>query len=646
MAAMPAQRPRVALSFVTFATWVLLALLPAATRGQSQPATRPSTATDAAAAKADTPQIELPATPLGKMAAAGGGAMAAKPMTVRAVLDTTALVPGKPATLGIVLEFAPHYHAHSNKPSKPEFIPTAVEEVKSADPLTFGAAVYPAGVDKNFPAIGGILNVYDGVAVLKVPVTAKADAKPGPVKITGSVFAQICDDNQCLLPEPFPFELTATVAATADAVPLPGSAPAATAGGGAEAAAVLAAPPEGVLRWFGIAFLVGIMFNVVPCVLPVLPLKAVGFYETAGHNRAVSVTFGLAFSAGVVAVFAALGLLVVVFKAFTWGELFSNEWFTGTLVVILVVMAANMFGLFTVNLPTKAYMFSPRHDTYFGNFLFGILTAALSTPCTFGLFVSVLTVALNHPSSAVGLLLVVVVGVGMAFPYVLLSALPEVARKFPRTGPWAELVKQFMAFLLLAVAVFFAQGFIARIADPSWAYWLILIVILAGCAFLIGKSVKYGKTRTAPTVAVVLALLIAVPAFLVVRAFAVKAYEWQSYTPQLLTDLRAKGQPVLVEFTATWCVNCHTLEATVLNSKQIQRAVAENKVVMVKADITDKAAPSFTFWKTGVKAVGVPLTVLYPAGDGAPTLLPGMYSADDLKGAIEAAAKAKTTAMR
>jgi thiol:disulfide interchange protein len=115
----------------------------------------------------------------------------------------------------------------------------------------------------------------------------------------------------------------------------------------------------------------------------------------------------------------------------------------------------------------------------------------------------------------------------MASPYLVLSALPEVARKFPRTGPWAELVKQFMGFFLLAVALFFAQTWIAKFADPAITYWLIYAVILAGCVFLMAKSIKYAKTRKAPIVAAVISLILLVPGFIVVRKLTIKPYDWR-----------------------------------------------------------------------------------------------------------------------
>ncbi len=181
---------------------------------------------------------------------------------------------------------------------------------------------------------------------------------------------------------------------------------------------------------FSAAFVIGIIFNLMPCVLPVLPLKIMGFYEVSQHDRGKSIMLGAVFSAGLISSFAVLAALVVGSSQLHWGALFDHAWFTATICIVLVLMAISTFGFFTVNVPTALYSFTPRHDTYLGNFLFGVLTAALSTPCTFGMFVGLLAWALRQPAW-VGGASIVMVGAGMASPYFLLSAFPQVAQLPP-----------------------------------------------------------------------------------------------------------------------------------------------------------------------------------------------------------------------
>jgi thiol:disulfide interchange protein len=348
------------------------------------------------------------------------------------------------------------------------------------------------------------------------------------------------------------------------------------------------------------------------------------------------------FSLGLVASFAVLGLLVVALHAFRWGELFGNTWFLLGLVVILVFMALSMFGAFTVNLPTTVYRFTPRHDTYTGNFLFGILTAALSTPCTFGMFFGLLAWALAQPV-VVGVLLMVMVGIGMAFPYLLLSAFPELARRFPRTGPWADTIKQMMGFLLLGAAAYFAGPFINRALGDGKFWWVIFAIVAAAAAFLVWRTFRFSPGVAARTAAVVVAIVMIVPSFGFVRLMTVKPYQWQPYTPQTLAAAQRSGKTVLVDFTADWCGNCHALEAFVLNTRRVVKTVGDHQVIMLKADVTDDDAPGRPLLNELNPVGAIPLTAIYGPGVTEPIQLAGIYKVRELQNAIARAADGSET---
>src|SRR5439155_25068290 len=192
--------------------------------------------------------------------------------------------------------------------------------------------------------------------------------------------------------------------------------------------------------------------------------------EAAQHNRGKSFALGLVFSLGLIAVFAILALVVLVFHFASWGSLFSEGWFVWSLVALLIVLAAGLLGGWNLSLPLGVYTFEPKHDTFGGNFFWGALTAVLATPCTAPLLPPVLAWASLQPA-AIGVIAMLMVGVGMALPYLILSALPEIARKFPRTGPWAELFKQMMGFLLIAAAAYFAGG---RLVHGPQFWWLVV----------------------------------------------------------------------------------------------------------------------------------------------------------------------------
>jgi thiol:disulfide interchange protein len=579
----------------------------------------------------------------------------------KAVVNVSALRPGDKGMLAVVLDVKEGFHAQSRTPTQDYLI--KFDAKLDANPaLNFGEVVYPPGKEETYPALGK-LSVYTGQVVVFVPFEVKPDAKPGDLKITGRLKYQVCDDKACYPPETPKFAIETKVVAAGEAVspqeselfkdaPKAGTEPAR---GGAGAAPVKIfgrdLTKDAYFLAFAAAFVVGIIFNVMPCVLPVLPLKAMGFYKVSEHNRAKSLALGLVFSLGLVASFAAFGILLFVFQKFRWGQLFQQLWFRGLIVSMLLAMAVGTFGLFTVNLPAAAYRFTPREDTYVGNFLFGIFTALLSTPCTFGMFVGLLAWALTQPA-AIGTALLVTVGAGMAFPYLVLSAFPELARRFPRTGPWAELVKQMMGFLLLGTAVYFARPFIEKLVAsgrnrhlPSDVFWWTLfgVVAVAG-VFLLVRTMKFAKRPTPRLVAAAVALLMIVPTFVVARNLTYHPHDWVDFTDAAVAQAKATGKPVLVEFTADWCGNCQYVEAFVLNDRGVVRTLKDHAVVMIKADVTDGDEPAIPLLNQLNPAGAIPLTAIYAPNRKDPVLLTGIYSKAELQRAVEEATRAPEVA--
>jgi thiol:disulfide interchange protein DsbD len=248
-----------------------------------------------------------------------------------------------------------------------------------------------------------------------------------------------------------------------------------------------------------VAILVGLLLNAVPCVLPVLPLKAMSFYEDAGHDRGRSILNGLVFSLGIIVTFGALALFVISQDAL-WGKFISHPITAIVLTIVLLVAAAQAFGLFEFVLPRSVTNLesSAGGTSLAANFFSGILIAVLSTPCTIGVFAAVIAVAISA-GSFIGSLILMFVGVGMALPWLVLSAFPEATRRFPRTGPWPSVVKQMTAFLLVATAIFFAAPLMPEAFRERALWWLIFGCVAAAAVFLIVRTIQIAP-RTRPLV--------------------------------------------------------------------------------------------------------------------------------------------------
>jgi thiol:disulfide interchange protein len=568
------------------------------------------------------------------------------------VLSTSALQTNQTAVLAIVTDVAPGLHTQSHEPLTEDFIKFDV----TVDPnpsLEFLPAIFPKGIIVNFPELGN-QSIYKGRVIVYVPIHVKAGAHPDKIAISGTVSWQACNDKVCFAPESNTFSQSTRIVSPTTAVTLDQSGvfqgfdQSVFAVGAKPVAAAASAPAEATADFFGrkfvigssnvplalaIALAVGVLFNLMPCVLPVLPLKAIGFFEVSQHSRARCLALGTVFSLGVITVFAGLAILVVAFRAslhFSWGEQFKYGWFIWTIVALLVVMALGMLGLFEVVLPQKIYELTPSHESMGGNFLFGMLTAVLSTPCTAPMFAGILAWTALQPV-ALGVATIITVGVGMSIPYLLLSAMPGLNSRVPRTGPWSLVLKQMMGFLVLAVAVYFAGG---RLSSDKEFFWAVFAVVALAMAFLVVRTFQLSRSIL-PILGSLVAAAAIIAVSLSVTLRLLGGAIWKPYTADNLSAARASGKTVLVEFTANWCGNCLALEASVYHDPIVLAALREDGVVLLRADLTQPDAPSWPEVNQLNPGGGIPLTVIYGKGTGDPIKLTSLYTPRNLIDALD-----------
>ncbi len=562
-------------------------------------------------------------------------------------IDRPAAPPGGDAVLAVVLDVSKGFHAQSHAPLEDFLIPLEVA-VKASDAVKPGGPVYPDAQFVTYPMLGKV-SVYTGKTVIYVPLKL-AKGSAGLIAISGTVHYQICDDQNCFPPQSVPFSQDLTVSAAAPAAvahqglfaayPAAAAKPAAGSGGPqngkGEVGKVVDAGSgfqiKSVWTAFGAAFLAGLIFNVMPCVLPVLPLKVMGFYEVSRHDRSRCVFLGFVFSLGLISVFALLGVLVLGLKLLSWGELFSKWWFVWPMVLLLIGFAAAMFGAFNFQLPAGVYRFSPRHDTVLGNFALGAFTAILATPCTAPLLPPLLVWAATQ-AAVIAVLSMVMVGVGMAMPYLLLSFFPEAAKNFPRAGAWPDLFKQMMGFLLLVAAAYFAGG---RLAPAPTFLWIPVAVLAVAAVYLMARTVQLADGAAAVAVSSVLAVAMlgggvawaANQNGLLSRPTGGAVEHFVPFTEAGFEKARANG-PVLVKFTANWCLSCQYIEGTVYQSPEVWKALAAKNATAFKVDFTNDNPDGQKLLLSLNPAGGIPLTAVFQP-DGPTRVLSSVYTTADL----------------
>jgi thiol:disulfide interchange protein DsbD len=411
------------------------------------------------------------------------------------------------------------------------------------------------------------------------------------------------------------------------------------AGTGTAAAAAAGGASAGLIGTLLLAFLGGLVLNLMPCVFPVLGIKILGFVNQAGADRRKVALHGVAFTAGVLVSFWLLAGLLLVLRAggrqLGWGFQLQSPAFVFCMAVLLLVFALNLSGLFEVGLSaTSVGGRLQSKGGRAGSFFTGALAVLVATPCSAPFLAPALgaALALGAGESA---LVFTAIAIGLSAPYLLLSIFPGAVKFLPRPGAWMETFKQLMSFLLYATVGALLWVLAAQTADSDYALLRVLFgfVLVAMAAWVYGRfGQPYGKpARRAIGQALALALLAggvwlgwpetpAAPAPAAV-AGAPPQITWEKWSPDAVAAARAAGKTVYVDFTARWCATCQTNKLLVFKSGEVLRHFNDNGIVTLRADWTTRD-PQITAELAKHNRAAVPFNLVYKPGRPEPLVLP------------------------
>jgi thiol:disulfide interchange protein DsbD len=401
-----------------------------------------------------------------------------------------------------------------------------------------------------------------------------------------------------------------------------------------------------VVKYLALALLAGLILNVMPCVLPVIPLRVLSIVQMAGESRRRYVTLGLTFAAGVLLFFVAVAgvnvaLRLTVGRALRWSEHYQLPAVRIALTMVVVALAANLFGLFHVVVPRRVAAMGAgerKRQGHLASLGMGLMLAILATPCTFAVLTGTLAWAQLQPLW-LATLAFVLIGVGMAAPHALLCAFPQLVRRLPKPGRWMELLKQTMGFLLLLAGVYL----LSTLGDDPYPAWVAgFAVILAMGLWVWGTWVRYDAplVRKIAARGIVAGVVIAAGWWMLPPPKPL-AVPFEPFDPARITELRDDGYLVLLKFTASWCTSCKVVDATVYNNQHVAEALRERGVVAIKADVTNLDSAASKYMKQRFDRSAPPLTVILSAGDGPPVLLEGQFPKDKLLDALNQAVNAR-----
>ena len=604
-------------------------------------------------------------------------------VSVSVEVTPNAVTPGGDAILAVILQHEEHWHSHTNNPQVPEalgnaedYIATSLHfEVPEGSPIEIhdGYTQWPETIVVEVGFLGEPVDygVFDGKAVIYVPITVSVDAPLGKTSFIVRPVFQTCDELSCLQPTPTPDmgamwdEYGTTVRLT---IVSPSSAstskPSETFSGFDSAVfskihAGIEAPQNNNIEFdaFGIQFSLdtagpvgllllllvaaggGFLLNLTPCVLPVIPIKIMGL---SAHSRSRRETFilGVWMMLGVMALWLGLGVAIALIAGFTAiNQLFQYPSFTIILGAFIGVMAIGMGGLFSIRLPNVVYKVNPKQDSWFGSFMFGVMTAVLSTPCT-APFMGAAAAWAASQSAVLTLTVFGAIGFGMAVPYLILAAFPHLVEKMPRAGAASEVIKQVMGLLMLAAAAYFIGVGLSGVmqqegAPPSRLYlWIVAGCVASSGLWLTWRTLRIAKRMTPRVIFILLGLLIATSAVIAGNRLTEDGpIDWKYYTPELVKEKLAEGDVLVIEFTAEWCLNCKLLESTVLHSPRVVEAFEAEDVTPIKVDLTGNNV-SGNALLNDVGGLRIPLLIIM-GPDGEEDFRGDFYTVDQVLEAIK-----------
>lgn len=567
-------------------------------------------------------------------------------ININAQLQHTQLPADSNSAIAINFQMAEDWHFYAD--AQTALTPELFLQVKPLDitGIEFDEPLMPPTKPYFDKAQNKQINVYSGSFAVYIPFTVRkhlwsnADIKQPVIRL--QLIGGYCSDFQCRILQDVELSIAApalSVEKSKVAFELPRYIPRETVklndGGQVQGSFGII-----TLTKLGLAFITGLLFNVMPCVLPVIPLIITKLINQSQQSRVRSIALGWTLCVGIIIFFAVIAVVNIVLRlgfdtVFQWGDYFRYGWFIKSMALLLIVLGLFMFGLFTIAVPSSVASKAGSGQGYSGAFGMGFLAALLSTPCSFGILAGVFAWAQTQ-SLLISTAVLLVMGAGMAAPYAVLISLPKLMNKLPKPGEWMERVKQAMGFILLIIAIKVLEA----LALPELISTLYFAIVLSVAVWMWGSWVNFNTKKGKKYIVRLIAVVIAVTGgFYLLTPQKQSVIDWQEYDAAVIEKAKQAGQPVLIKFDAKWCASCKVVEKTVYSDKQIAQMLKDKNVLTIKADTTEISMPATEDLKNIYNEPGIPVSIIWLPNENEPIKLRGLIGKRDLIDALESASR-------
>jgi thiol:disulfide interchange protein DsbD len=597
------------------------------------------------------------------------------PLKIDLATHPAQISPGQRIWLAVTVRLEPGWHIYGNPKGPGPGLPTTLRVTSLPETIQAEAARFLPAKKLTESELGPDEWVwtYSRETTIYLPLDLTNDVRPGhhPVKL--ELMAALCSEGQCV---PYKTDLTATLTVVSgpeleSRIPpkvideiqrarIPGQETAQqivplliqplvptseTPDSPAEIPQIRPRPVHRSLEVGSLfkaaifALLAGFILNFMPCVLPVVSLKILGFIEQAQGSKRRVALMGLSFSGGILTVFLVLAGLAS-FAGYGWGELFQKQSFLVAMIALVFSMSLCLFGLFQLPIPSfasSAGAVSVQRQGYWESFYKGTLATFLATPCSGPLLGGAMAWTLRQPPTQI-FLVFTCLGAGMAAPYVAISFFPVTLRWLPKPGNWLIHFERLMGFALLATVLY-----LLSILSDTVRIWVVVFCFFLALGFYIwGQMTSLSdSTHRRLLVRLLAVLIMGAGTWLSLKILpsmtqqspvgSEESLQWQSYTDMKLLQAARDNRWAVIDFTADWCPNCILVERTALNNPKVRETFAEHHPLLLKADLT-RENPQAKRLLDKMGSRSIPFLALFPPGEQfwQPFFLRDIYRPEDV----------------
>ena len=388
-----------------------------------------------------------------------------------------------------------------------------------------------------------------------------------------------------------------------------------------------AAKPQSLPVVLLLAFGGGLILNLMPCVFPVLSIKVLSLLDHFGGERKTVQLSALVYTLGVLLSFWALVAVLLSLRAagrnLGWGFQLQSPGFVAFLICLLFVFGLSLIGVFEIgaSVMNVGSSLTSQRGTYTSSFFTGVLATIVATPCTAPLMGVAVGFALSQ-GAAICVLVFTSMAIGLAAPFLLLTIFPGLSRFLPRPGAWMETMKQILAFPLFATVVWLLWVLGQQVGINQLALLLFTLLTLAMAAWVMGRWPLNKMARIGAACIGIVVTVYSANALVPETKNSSAGLKWETFTPEKLATYRASGKPVLIDFTAAWCLTCQVNDRVVFHSPGVQKHLNKSDLALLRADWTSYD-PAITALLAQYGRSGIPLYVVYGASaNSAPAMLP------------------------